>query len=276
MYEKQTEEATIQRQAGKISETLNFAFKIHKYARYRMEGVTNPTLNLRTDMVIRLWHHEASAYLSGSMNPRQKTCYLHRSAERIQEDEEALSRAQSFWQLEACVPVSGAVAQWSGFYRLRHTMSLKYLKVGEPMNSDDGFSYFSAELVELNDIDNEASSEDASRTVFQYVNTESQTGDFLERDDSTFRIRHVFGEPTQTLDGRTISECWLHRKAGNFGPEQNVDPELLASEDEDILNAAFRDVSGRPMPSSPFYRTKLTLILVLLNRNRRCVRRQSC
>lgn len=132
-------DVTLRQSAGQISEVLNFAFKLHKYARYIIEGIGNPTFFLTTDMIIRMWHHEARSYLSATDTKLGSKAYLHQSEDGAIDNEAALSRANSLWQLEACVPMTGSVVEWNGYYRLRHTMTLKYLKVGKPISSNDCF-----------------------------------------------------------------------------------------------------------------------------------------
>ena len=155
----------------------------------------------------------------------------------MQDDEDLLGRSHYMWQLEECSPVtgsaahglSGSVTQWSKSYRIRHTMSLKYLKVGDPIPADDGFNYFQAELVALATTD----PADLSRTIFNLVKTESQSEqDFVERDNFNFRIRHEFEPETAPIgsNGQAIGDCWLHQLRQDHGDEV-VFKELGGTED---------------------------------------------
>ena len=139
------------------SETLNFAFKLHPYARYKIKASNQPgsasvpfSSLLKTGQMMRLWHHEATSYMGASITPvvhsdktaNDKTANVALLPTRdgtVENDDTAHST--TVWQLESVNPGQGHVAQWSSKYRVKHTMTMKYLAVGDyqvdSLNKDD-------------------------------------------------------------------------------------------------------------------------------------------
>ena len=54
----------------------------------------------------------------------------------------------------------GGLVRWEGAYRLRHSVSQKYLKVGKNSFTQSGVTYFEAELVDMST----AGADSAART----------------------------------------------------------------------------------------------------------------
>jgi hypothetical protein len=216
-------------------EILNFSFKFHKYARHRVEGVGNLPQFLKSDEILRLWHPEARAYLTASTTPSENKCWLHKSNTTKPDCLRALGRANSLWQLEECTLIGGHVVQWDGFYRLRHTISMKYLAVSYSSYKKEGkqLTYWPAELVDLTADGSEgvALMELAKRTMFQLVNTETQDEFFVDREDSGVRFRHVLPDDLRSNEN-SEQECWLHfsDSGTKYGSEE--------------LALVFRDISG--------------------------------
>ena len=224
------------------SETVNFAWKFHAYARYLVKNTNSDKkvqLNslLKTDSMIRLvsyhphphsppnststrppldhpthhhpiatpqWHHEATSFLGGPTAPNKALCYLIPSSDGTIENDDA-HHSMSLWQLEVVDSAKGQIAEWNKKYRVRHTMTMHYLAVGDQTDEEedeDGFFYFKARLVDL-----KKHPHLAHRTEFRFGQTESQPHQYMSLDDCSFRLKHVFKTPEGNQ--KTV-ECSLH------------------------------------------------------------------
>ena len=158
-------------------------------ARFSYEkSVPNP---VKTDRMIKLWCHEARGVLCAPMNPIDPSpmCFAQTSSNpnvpATMDSEELAYFATSIWQLEEVSAATGALVAWEKSYRLRHSLSLKYLAVGSerrngrlvykelPRAEEDAgetdVSYYPATLVSAKDI--KADKDLARTTVFNFKNT---------------------------------------------------------------------------------------------------------
>jgi hypothetical protein len=145
------------------SESLAFAFKMHKYSRFqfRSDHKRSTLSYLRTDQLVRFFHCEQKKSLTAPMEPANgaikgsdggsgKTekdearpatsetthmCRLEDSGDgsgKIENDE---ARPMTMWELQSST-VSGALVEWAGYYHIVHSLTRKYLSLGELIDPD--------------------------------------------------------------------------------------------------------------------------------------------
>ena len=210
------------------SETLNFSMKFHKMARYpgtKALGILHP---LKTDRMIKLWCHEARGLLAGPFAPAnpdsEQSAYMVGGQKESTMDDDALTNiSRAVWQFEEVNSGTSSLVSWKKKYRLRHSLSLKYLSVGkrlEKVSKDDGTSvnedevFFAATLVDPYRIQDRHGDSDEIGCVstFEFKNTELDDLPFLNLDDCTFRIRHDFEKEVVFRDGDadvSATSCYL-------------------------------------------------------------------
>ena len=194
-----------------------FSFQVHKVARYDTADLSeeNVTQPIRTSQLVRFWCHEKRATLradvvaekrsdDGTGVNRSNIAGLRPSDDGTVEGIK-MNRSETLWHLEDVQEGSDVFVSWKTSYRLRHSISNRYLSVREKpgkelsvrekQGQEDKEVLFDAVLVATPDLDAE----------FQLVSAEQDNKCFPSISDCTFRLVSPRGE------NRT-EEVWLHQE----------------------------------------------------------------
>ena len=215
-------------------ETLSFAFKFHKYARYRFrnQGLRSTLGYLRTDQIVRFWHFEQKKTLSASIDKnlhhRGTLKDTSEGSGKLENDE---ARPTTMWQLQEKDGVSGALAEWKKEYYIRHTLTLKYLSMGKPMKGNLATSTSEEEFeVTLVDEPNECCS-------FQFFNAEAAVGNqievrnneidetYMEIEGCTFRLA-VYASLSSIESTGNETKTMSEAKNGDLNELENMNAEF--------------------------------------------------
>jgi hypothetical protein len=220
------------------SEVRSFSFRFNKVARYTYDkAVPNP---VKTDRMLKLWCHEARGVLCAPHDPisEDQNAYAETSKSGIpatMDSEELAFFATSIWQLEEEHAATGSIVYWEKRYRLRHSLSLRYLSIGRELKRspgavgteilDLGTTYYEASLISAKDMElekerlNPASPDfvpnATSTTLFKFKNTELAQNRVMNLDDCTFRMfneqkKEVLGPDNKPTGKTAVLKCYLH------------------------------------------------------------------